>query len=337
MKIAIIGAGLSALTLATKLQNNVEIEIFEKSRGVGGRMATRFAKPFYFDHGAQHFVVKTKEFAEFLEPLKKANIVAEWHANFAELDFDKVLFQRKWCEEGNMNHYVGIPKMNAVVKYLANNLENNVKINLETKIIHANRFGDKWQLKDDKGKIFRDFDFVFFTTPPLQALEILPQELDICNVIKKYKMQGCYSLMLALAKKPDFAYDAALIKNAKISWISFNSSKPQRVLGEDEDGNKHFCYLINSTNKWAEENIESDQEWVKKELIEEAQKIIKFDDEDLIYSNIHRWRYANIEKQNGEKSLFDSKEKIGVCGDWLIQGRVESAFLSAADLLSKLN
>ncbi|MFM8454377.1 MAG: NAD(P)-binding protein [Gammaproteobacteria bacterium] len=49
-KIAIIGAGLSGITLAKKLSQKVDVHIFEKGRGIGGRMSTRYADPFVFDH-----------------------------------------------------------------------------------------------------------------------------------------------------------------------------------------------------------------------------------------------------------------------------------------------
>ena len=52
-KIAIIGAGLSGLTAAHDLKEHANVTLYEKSRGVGGRLATRRAEPFSFDHGAQ--------------------------------------------------------------------------------------------------------------------------------------------------------------------------------------------------------------------------------------------------------------------------------------------
>ena len=63
---------------------------------------------------------------------------------------------------------------------------------------------------------------------------------------------------------------------------------------------------------------------------------MKFSPENVVFSNLHKWRYANIGEQKGDKSLYDEKNKIAVCGDWLIQAKVESAFLSATDLVKKL-
>ena len=62
MKIAIIGAGISALTIAQNLKNVATVSIFEKSRSVGGRMALRRSGPYEFYHGTQFFTAKNKDF-----------------------------------------------------------------------------------------------------------------------------------------------------------------------------------------------------------------------------------------------------------------------------------
>ena len=64
-KIAIIGAGLAGLVCANMLKEKNTITVFEKSRGVGGRMATRYKDSFEFDQGAQYFTAKTPEFQKF--------------------------------------------------------------------------------------------------------------------------------------------------------------------------------------------------------------------------------------------------------------------------------
>lgn len=40
-KIAIVGAGLAGLSAAKELESSAEVTVFDKSRGVGGRLATR--------------------------------------------------------------------------------------------------------------------------------------------------------------------------------------------------------------------------------------------------------------------------------------------------------
>jgi predicted NAD/FAD-dependent oxidoreductase len=47
--IAIIGAGISGLSLANMLKDIANVKVFEKSRGFGGRVATRYSENFEFD------------------------------------------------------------------------------------------------------------------------------------------------------------------------------------------------------------------------------------------------------------------------------------------------
>ena len=41
MKIAIIGTGITGITIAQNLKDFATVSLFEKSKGVGGRMALR--------------------------------------------------------------------------------------------------------------------------------------------------------------------------------------------------------------------------------------------------------------------------------------------------------
>ena len=54
IRVAIIGAGLSGLSLAHLLRDKAEVILFEKARGVSGRMSTRRAEPFFFDSKLTH-------------------------------------------------------------------------------------------------------------------------------------------------------------------------------------------------------------------------------------------------------------------------------------------
>ena len=66
MKIAIIGSGMSAITLAKNLTNDNSITLFEKSKSVGGRVSTRRSESYEFDHGAQFFTAKSRDFKIYL-------------------------------------------------------------------------------------------------------------------------------------------------------------------------------------------------------------------------------------------------------------------------------
>ena len=141
-------------------------------------------------------------------------------------------------------------------------------------------------------------------------------------------MKGCFSLMLGFDHVLPLEFDAALVRDENISWISINSSKPGR--------NEEYCLLVHSTNNWADEHIDDDRDHVMEHLCQNTSEVIGHDVSDADHKAIHGWRYANIEKQESETHFIDADESIGVCGDWFIQGRVEAAFTSGFDLTNKV-
>ena len=93
--VAVIGAGITGISLANLLKKKVNLTVFEKSRGVGGRMATRRAEPYQFNHGAQYFKVENNEFKDFLQPLMKNKIIKPLETNYIEVLNNKVIKRTK--------------------------------------------------------------------------------------------------------------------------------------------------------------------------------------------------------------------------------------------------
>ena len=320
--IAIIGAGLSGLTAANILKDSANITLFEKSRGVGGRISTRRFEPYFFDHGAQFFKARTSEFKTFIAPMIEQGIIAPWNARFVEFKDKKITTNRNW--DCNHQHYVGVPNMNIIAKYLSNGLN----INLETKVKSLTKDQEKWHLIDDKENNLGSYDWVIIAVPPLQAIELLGESLKFFPQIASIKMQSCFSVMLGFEKPLALDFDAAFVKEEDISWISVNSSKPGR--------NQSFCLVINSTNKWADQHIEDDKAQVMQHLCANASEIINHDLSLANHKAIQAWRYANIDKQEGEANLIDIDNKIALCGDWFIKGQVEAAFTSGFKLAHQI-
>ena len=93
--VAVIGAGITGITIANLLQKKVNLTVFEKSRGVGGRMATRRAEPYQFNHGTQYFKIENKEFKDFLQPLMRNKIIKPLETNYIEIFNKKVIKRTK--------------------------------------------------------------------------------------------------------------------------------------------------------------------------------------------------------------------------------------------------
>jgi renalase len=321
-RIAVIGAGLSGLAFAQTLADDAQVRVFEKSRGFGGRMATRRHDPFQFDHGAQFFTAKSKTFQAFLEPYLEQGVVARWDARFVELEGGRVTSRRSWSDEHP--RYVGVPGMNAFGSALGENLD----VRLDTRVGEISRTAGAWRLLDTKGHDLGRFDWVVSSVPTRQAMTLLPALFAHRDVINNCDMPGGYTLMLGFNAALALDWDAALVKDGAVSWISVNSSKPGR------DG--AFSLVVQASNNWAEANMELDERAVIAHLLAETGRAIGQDASLAEHIGLHRWRYANPGPRQGAHSLIDSGQRLAAIGDWCIRGRVESAFLSGLDAAQKI-
>ena len=321
--IAIIGAGLAGLTVANYLRHQARVTLFDKARGVSGRMSTRRAYSYYFDHGAQFFTVRHPAFQSFIQPMIDQGIIQPWHARFVEIDNRQITNRRDWAT--NQPHYVGVPSMNAIGKYLSRGLQ----VELKTRVASIEGNGNLWTLRDHQGNQLGDFDWVVLAMPARQVCDILPASLGFYSKVQAVTMKACFSLMLGFDKTLPLSFDAALVRGDDISWISVDNSKPGR--------DNRFRLLVHATNQWADDHIDDPSDRVRDYLCDVVTQVINYDVSQASYMSVHRWRYANINKQQVDNTYFlDRANQIAACGDWFIKGRVEAAFTSGYDLANDL-
>lgn len=322
MRIAVIGAGLAGLVVARELREQAEVTVFEKSRGVGGRMATRYAAGFEFDHGAQFFTARSAAFQEYLRPLIERGVVAGWHARFAELDQGVVTTTRDW--NNDYPHYVGAPRMNAVGGFIADGLE----IRRSTMVARLQRECAGWQLLDTSGSALGRFDWVVCTLPAAQTAALIPADTSLARTASAVQMQSCFALMLGFEQDIELRWQAALVRGADISWVSVNSSKPGRP--------DRFTLVVHSTNAYAEAHFDDELAAVTTHLVQEASALTDIDCAAAVCQELHRWRYANADRREGPGCSIDAELQLGGCGDWFRRGRVEAAFSSGHELAGEL-
>ena len=324
-RIAVVGAGLSGLVFAQALAGHARVDVFEKSRGFGGRMATRRNDSYQFDHGAQFFTAKSESFQAFLEPWLAAGVVARWDARFVEFEDGCISSRHSWSDE--YPHYVGVPGMNALGRALGETLG----VRLETRVGTIDGEAGDWVLGDDQGRELGRFDWIVSAVPAAQARALLPPGFAYHAEVEQRDMPGCYSLMLAFERSLPLDWDAALVKHPVISWISVDSSKPGRPAG--------YRLLVHASNRWAEANMELADDAVVEALVEATSTTIGQDLGAAERIDLHRWRYANPGPRTGDYALIDEPNRLAAIGDWCIRGRIEAAFHSgreAADRIAAL-
>ena len=320
--VAIIGAGITGVTVANLLQKKYNLTVFEKSRGVGGRIATRRAEPYQFNHGAQYFKVENKEFKDFVQPLMVNKIIKPLKTNQIEILNKNVIKRTKIY---NQQYFTAGSKMNSVVKYLINN---NFSIKLLCKIEKILKENDNWFIIDSNKVSYGPYNWLFITIPPNQAIEILYNNFKFLDIIKKIKMRSCYSLMLGFDEIKEFDFDTALFLDEDVRWLSIS----KKILEKKE----YYNLLINSSYNFAEQNINGSKDKISNYLIKQVSDILQCKLNNYKHKALHFWKYAMSEKNNNLGSLFDEDLKVIVCGDWCMNGKVEGGFLSAKNAANKL-
>ena len=159
MQTAIVGAGLTGLTLARLLKPHWPEApvVFEKSRGVGGRMATRRIGTTRFDHGAQFYTLRAP--------------IENWHQDW----LTKSLVQ-KWFDADDVAHFICPAGMTSLAKDLASEIE----VKLNTRVTKISRTERGWCLVCDDVTEFETKQLIL-TAPLPQSLELLKKSGIDCD------------------------------------------------------------------------------------------------------------------------------------------------------------
>jgi len=308
MKIAIIGAGLAGMHLASQLSSAHVITVFEKSRGPGGRMSTRRAAPYAFDHGAQYFTAASDAFQTFLAPFIAEKTVVAWPESIELTGSAKVSDKPK---------YAAAPGMNAICKALAAELDVRTGVQIDA----LQRGPDGWLLRTDAGERFGPFDWVISTAPAPQTATLLPDAFSGQASLSSVEMLGCFTLMLGFDQPLDLGWAALKSGDSPVGWMAVNSDKPGR--------DQATSLVVQASNSWAQAHLERDPDEVKSTLMSAARDLSGVDLSAASHHALHRWRYAATRTAVGEPFLLDQDLQLGACGDWCLGSKVEAAFLSA--------
>ena len=321
--IAIIGAGISGLACATTLQNSgYEVTIFEKSKGVSGRISTRVTDNWQCDHGAQYFTASDAQFAAEVHRWQQAGVAAEWQPRLQV--FDGVSFTVK---ESAKVRYVGVPGNTAPAKFLAQSL----RVEVATTINKIERNGSVWQLSSkEHGELTPQFDVLILANPSPQAQALLQQPAPIlAKVPASVIMRGCWALMCQFNHALSLPFDGLFVINHLLSWVARDSAKP----GRNHAANNSETWLLHASSDWSEAHIEDDAETVAALMLA---AFIELGGETPQTYTAHRWRYAECVDYLKLGCVWDADLQLGLCGDWLNGGKVQGAWLSGQLLAKKL-
>ena len=318
--IAVVGAGMAGVTAARLLhEQGFSVQLFEKSRGPGGRMATRREGEFVFDHGAQHFTARDDLFQRYVNVWQERGVASLWRPRLAILEDNAV----KPLEDRE-RRYVGVPGMNSLVKAHAMDLP----VASESRVTSLVRDGKNWVLGLAGGQTRGPFFAVILAIPAEQAVTLLDVQPSLQQRAAMARMHPCIASLVVFEVDLELNFDAAFVHDSPLVWVARNASKPGRADGE--------CWVLHASPAWSRAHSADAPDDAAIELLKTFKQHAGVSDATCLFSRGHRWLYSAPDRPLTEGCLWDADLHIGACGDWCHSARVEGAFLSGWKLAERM-
>lgn len=302
-EILIIGAGMAGLSAGSALQAaGRQVMLLEKSRGVGGRLATRRIDNATFDHGAQFMTVR--------DP-RLARLALQWRAEGT---------LKEWFEHAQKEHirWRGQPGMTAMPKQMAHDLH----VLLNQKAAAISLQGEHWQVLLENGESIRA-GAVILTAPVPQSLALLdaggthlPEQTRAA--LEDITYEPCLAVM-ALLKEPSRIPKPGgmALTDGPIGWMADNQLKGISAVP---------AVTIHATPEFSRQYWEEDRRAAGLELLKAAAPWLAG---EVIRFEVHGWRYARVTRPMQTGCLVTHKQPALIfAGDAFGGARVESAILS---------
>ncbi len=263
--VAIIGGGICGLMAASILrQNPAKTIVLEKSKGVGGRLASRRVatsdgRNAQFDHGGQFLEIRDKKTWEIIRPLLPERFEREWH----------------WRE-----FVRPLPAINSFPKLFAASKDVCREKKVET--IVANPSAKIWNLQLTTGETIAAKKIIS-TAPLPQLLEIIENsELILENKVHKALKAISYNRSIAVMIVLNASPGSLLMKepDPAIEWLIDNVNKGI--------SKKAPSLTIIASSTWAATHFQSSDQ----EIFESLWDLADLKDLSVESYQIHRWKYA---------------------------------------------
>ena len=326
--IAIIGAGVSGLAAAHTLQDaGYTVTLFEKSRGVGGRAATRKRDGFIYDHGAQYIK-------------GGSSLSDEWITKrFAAPDLISIE-KPVWTFDATGHIQEGDAKQNAEPRWsyrsgltaFPKRMAEGLDIHLETRIGRIQQTPDGWLLFDTGSQNVGLFNQLLITIPAPQAIALLQaSQLDdnlsqtLSTQLSEAHYNPLISVMLGYRPAPQQRPYYALVNTDKgypISWLAWEHEKsPERV----PQGTG--LLIAQMAPQYSKEHRDTPQTVLIQDIQQLVSQLLHESLPELILTDVQYWKYAlPSSKANAEQlNALASPHGLFFCGDAFVGGRVHLA------------
>lgn len=301
MKIGIIGAGLSGIVAARELAcHGHTVELIEKGRSVGGRLATRRIGDGKADHGAVYFTVRGEALKQDVADWQRKGWVNVWYAD-------------------PYPRYVAAGGMNALAKQLAEGLT-----------VHLNERVEAVAMMDEAVIVrtdvtMRQYDRLLITSPLPQTFDVLadfPIDAALRGLTYAPTFVGLFEFGSEVSIGPDGILDTDL------------ASGLLKVINNRQKGiSKSELVSVYMDEAWSAAWYDRPAE----ETLHEIERLLQTVTEAAVIQSrqLKRWRYAQATDVWHEPFYKLKHYPIYLAGDVFLEAddasgrtRFESAYVS---------
>jgi len=314
----VLGAGLAGLAAAGRLRRaGQDVLVLEKSRGLGGRAATRRWDGLPVDHGAQFFTARSPEFLAQVDQWREAGVCHPWTDGFHQHRRGRLEppphdgHPRFACRQG----------MSALGRALAE--AGSLSIERQTKVVSLQAGEDGWVVGAEDGRTFRSRRLIV-TAPPPQGAQLLQEAAPrAARLLRSFRLQPCIAVA---AKYPRRAlpWQGIQSDSTEISWIGHDTSKrPDGHPGQT-------VVVVHASADFSRIHYAEAGEKITADLLAHAAAIAGEDLHAPDGTFVQRWRYATTEAGTapGPAARIHAPAPLVLAGESFGGGKIEGAWLS---------
>ncbi|MGF1551639.1 MAG: NAD(P)/FAD-dependent oxidoreductase [Paracoccaceae bacterium] len=310
--IGIVGAGVAGLACATRLaEAGRRVSVIEKSKGLGGRLATRRAEVGAFDHGPPGFTAADPGFRAAVEHAVAAGAAAPWPGGEA------VVLSGPPGEA-----FVGLPGASGFARGFLGGAPVEVRFASEARALA--RSGAGWRVEAD-GIEAEAFDALVLAVPAPQARRLLDADSDAYAATATAGLDAvAYRPVMTAMLALDGTLPAGVERRVRDHPVLAKAIRQSALPGRDGPGER---WVIHAAADWSRANLDTEKPAIADALVAAFAEAVG-DLPGETYRAGHRWRYALTETPLGRPCLWDADRRLGLCGDWCLGDGVEHAWCS---------